>query len=196
MPIMHNFMPINDDDACAKFTYFPKHIRHLLWWQHIHKQNYALKLRFQRQNNRSLWPILSNRFGFSHLARRENKKECNGGYLQEKWLRWTYIQSRAVSCAILQRIRPIYINSIWHMFRFRFSIFENWNCIRFHHLLRWIFLVVKLVWNVFPNKSTFFRWLRGFCIVMHSHITYDMCKYCQFYLKFMLKFSCCFLSPF
>lgn len=74
MPIMQNFMPINDDDACAKFTYFPKHIRHSLWWQHIHKQNYALKLRFQRQNNRSLWPILSNRFGFSHLVRRENKK--------------------------------------------------------------------------------------------------------------------------
>lgn len=94
------------------------------------------------------------------------KKECNGGYLQEKWLRWTYIQSRAVSCAILQRIRSIYINSIWHMFRFRFSIFENENCIRFHHLLRWIFLVVKLVLSVFPNKSTFFRWLRGFCIVI------------------------------
>lgn len=25
----------------------------------------ALKLRFQRQNNRSLWPLLSNRFGFT-----------------------------------------------------------------------------------------------------------------------------------
>lgn len=29
-----NFVPINDDDACAKFTYFPKHIQHLLWKQH------------------------------------------------------------------------------------------------------------------------------------------------------------------
>lgn len=28
------------------------------------RQQYALKLRFQRQNNRSLWPMLSNRFGF------------------------------------------------------------------------------------------------------------------------------------
>lgn len=50
------------------YIFFETYIRHSLWWQHIHKQNYALKLRFQRQNNRSLWPILSNRFGFSHLA--------------------------------------------------------------------------------------------------------------------------------
>lgn len=57
-------LTINANGAHAKFTYVPKHFT--ISPNFIGKAGigsaHALKLRFQRQNNTSLWPLLSNRF--------------------------------------------------------------------------------------------------------------------------------------
>lgn len=57
-------LAINANDACAKFTYFPKHFANFTISSIEREKAHTLKLRFQRQNNRSLWPMLPNRFRY------------------------------------------------------------------------------------------------------------------------------------
>lgn len=182
--------------CCAKFTYAPKQFAEIksailsVHTAHMNTIQYRWKLRFQWQNNRSLWPMLSNRFGISsekQFCKWIDSQRCSSEYNRFSWL------MRHTQCGVLRCCTNI--NLIWHMLRRFFpfqyiELFHLWWILShsIHFLTRLKTVCKNVLYRMEVNRHYMLNRQPLRCAIMTSNSRSKRHKLRRIYLTFMPNF--------